>query len=380
MTSCDAIIVGAGPAGCAAAYDLASAGMSVLLLDKKAFPRLKPCGGALTIKAVKRLRYSIAPVIRSVVRHLDVSVNNGRIRRLSCGQPIAVMTVRQEFDAFCLEQTLKHGARFKQIGDIARVEAGTSNVSIMLDTGEELRCAYLIGADGANSRVRKLIGGEPPSTALALEGTVPRANGSAMRLDFGCVPGGYGWVFPKGDHLNVGLYSQRDGTVFSKQDLAAYARRVTGSDRVEEMIGYPIGVGGETYRATHERILLVGDAAGMTERLIGEGIHNAIASGQAAARAIIDAAGGAAHARYQQELEPVQRDLKACTTGARWFYDLRFLGLGRLVPMPRSRALMRGFAAGKTFREIMRTCWTAPFYRVEPVAAVQEFEQVSPLH
>src|SRR4029077_20143871 len=152
MRSCDAVIIGAGPAGCAAAYDLAAAGLSVLLLDKKAFPRVKPCGGALTIKAVKRLRYSIAPVIRSVVRDLEVSVNGRRSRVLTCGHPIAVMTVRQDFDAYCLEQTLRRGASVEQIGEIMGIVEDDSGVTLRLNSGEALRCSYTTGADGANSR------------------------------------------------------------------------------------------------------------------------------------------------------------------------------------------------------------------------------------
>src|ERR1700761_5250273 len=63
----DAMVVGAGPAGCAAAYDLAAAGLSVLLLDHKDFPRAKACAGGLTSKAVQALRYSIDPVVRKVI-------------------------------------------------------------------------------------------------------------------------------------------------------------------------------------------------------------------------------------------------------------------------------------------------------------------------
>jgi len=59
---------------------------------------------------------------------------------------------------------------------------------------------------------------------------------------------------------------------FSKKDLADYAKHLTGTDRVEEMIGYPIAIGGDAYQPKQKRILLGGDAAGMTDRLLGEGI------------------------------------------------------------------------------------------------------------
>jgi flavin-dependent dehydrogenase len=197
-----------------------------------------------------------------------------------------------------------------------------------------------------------------------------------MRIDFGYVPGGYGWIFPKGEHLNVGLYTQRAGTKFSKNDLVAYARGAIGTDRVDRIAGYPIGIGGERHQGKRQRIFLAGDAAGMTERLLGEGIHNALLTGQAAALAILAAGQGgkSAQAQYRDGLEAVQRDLKACRVAANWFYDLQFLGLARWFPVPKGAALMRGFAAGMTFRDIMRTCWFCPSYPVESVPAVREFE------
>src|ERR1700728_183690 len=91
----DAMVVGAGPAGCAAAYDLAAAGQSVLLLDKKDFPRAKACAGGLTTKAVKALRYSIDPVVRKVVRRirLEGDASAGDPVVLKSREPICVMTV-----------------------------------------------------------------------------------------------------------------------------------------------------------------------------------------------------------------------------------------------------------------------------------------------
>src|SRR5262245_46054632 len=167
MREFTAIVVGAGPAGCAAAYDLAEAGISVLLLDRKSFPRLKPCAGALSIKAVKRMRFPVTPVIKWVARDLDVHLNGGGQRRFRGPHPIAVMTIRQEFDDYCLRQAITKGAVFRRIGDLDEIEETETSVIVRLqDGGEALRCSYLIGADGANSRVRRLMGYEAPPVAL----------------------------------------------------------------------------------------------------------------------------------------------------------------------------------------------------------------------
>ena len=375
-----AIVVGAGPAGCAAAYDLADAGIRVLLLDRKNFPRLKPCAGALSIKAVKRMRFPVTPVIKWVARDLDVHLNGGGKRRFRGPHPIAVMTIRQEFDDYCLRQAIAKGAEFRRIGDLEDIEEAEQSVIVRLQGGETLRSNYLIGADGANSRVRRLMEYQAPPSALAVEGIVPLAacNGvPEMRFDFGYVPGGYGWVFPKGNSVNVGLYAQCPDAKLSKSDLVAYARHAIGTESVEGMVGYPIALGGEFYQAKHEQILLVGDAAGMAEPLLGEGIHNALVSGQAAARAILAALceGKNARVEFQQKIYLTQRDLRACRIGAHWFYDLNFLGLARWIPIPRSRALMKGFAAGLTFREIMRNSLRSPVYAVHPIESVMAFER-----
>ena len=198
-----------------------------------------------------------------------------------------------------------------------------------------------------------------------------------MRFDFNIVPGGYGWVFPKGDHLNVGLYSQRPGVTFTKTDLAAYAREVLGTDVMEDAVGFPLGVGGEAFRQTSRRVLLAGDAAGTAERLLGEGLHNAILSGQLAAEAVIAGVqrGVDAAEQHRQALRSVRLDLKACTGAADWFYGAGPLGYAALNTWPVRTSLMRGMAAGKTFRDTVLTAPWALFHRAPPVATIQTFER-----
>ena len=113
----DTLIAGAGPAGCAAAYDLAQAGKHVILLDKRSFPRHKPCACGLTRKTLKALRYSVDPVIERVCNEIvlqsaeaaTTEPDSRRARstvRVKTRNPICAMAVRERFDDFCLQQTL----------------------------------------------------------------------------------------------------------------------------------------------------------------------------------------------------------------------------------------------------------------------------------
>ena len=152
----DAIVVGAGPAGCAAAYDLAVAGQSVLLLDKSDFPRPKACAGGLTTKAVKTLRYAIEPVVRAVVRRVQLE-SEGSSTSLRSREPICVMTVRAEFDEYCLGKTIAVGANFRKISAVREITRSGSGVQ--LTTADAVYHArFLIGADGSSGQVRRSCG------------------------------------------------------------------------------------------------------------------------------------------------------------------------------------------------------------------------------
>lgn len=347
----------------------------MLLLDRKSFPRNKPCAGALTIKALRRLRYSIAPVILDVARDLEVSFDLRRGRRVGRGDAIAAMTVRQDLDAFCLDRTRARGSAFRVIEAIEAIVPEQDRVTVTLESGEILDAAFLVGADGAGSRVARLTGAPGPPLALAVEGVVARSAVSGevrMRFDFGCADGGYGWVFPKGDHVNVGLYTQKRGVTLRKADVIGYARRALGTDAVEQIVGHALGVGPREPRP-HARVLLVGDAAGLVEPMLGEGLHNAILSGQFAATAILAAleTGVPAAAAYRRALRGVRADIADSRRAASWFYPAKALGVSVLTCPPVRLALMRGFAAGKTLHEITRTAPLAPWYKIGEEAVLQ---------
>jgi geranylgeranyl reductase family protein len=289
----DAIVVGAGPAGCAAAYDLAVAGQSVLLVDKRDFPRDKACAGGLTIKAVKALRYSIEPVVRQVVRR--VQLEGGSLSSpLRSGDPICVMTVRRELDEYCLGKTIEVGACFRRISALQQI-ARCQDAVQLITNGETYRARFLVGADGASGQVRRLCAaGSWFSQGFALEVKTAAPRGEIdLTFDFAAVPAGYAWIFPKGDHLNVGVYAPSSAAGLTRERLLSYVTHRVKTEPLDQVVGQYLGIGAggcETEYVQPEmrdHVLLVGDAGGFVDPLTGEGIYGALLSGQAAASAIL---------------------------------------------------------------------------------------------
>jgi flavin-dependent dehydrogenase len=171
-----------------------------------------------------------------------------------------------------------------------------------------------------------------------------------MGFDFSRVPGGYGWVFPKADHVNVGLYTQRAGIYLSRRDLSEYVAERFGDAVVTGVSGYPLGMGGWRYRPGRGRCLLVGDAAGMVDPLLGEGLYHAIVTGQRAAAAIWQAlnTGDDACRRYTDLLLPIRRELLFTQAASAIFYRLPGAGHALLTSPMASGPLMKGFSRGLT--------------------------------
>jgi geranylgeranyl reductase family protein len=289
MNIWDAIVVGAGPAGCACAYDLASSGKSVLLLDKSNFPRLKACAGGLTMKTVRALRYSIDPVIRQRIDRMVIEERNSARIPVRRKELICVMTERTELDAYCLAKTIEAGAVFQRIRGIEDIVEEKNQVAVTAQD-EVMRGRFLVGADGVHSQVRRMTcDGGWFRTAFAIEANLRRsAQKDDLVFDFAPVMSGYGWVFPKRDHVNIGLYSLDRNEKLNCDRLSAYIARRFGSDaKAENFVGQHAGFGAAQHRTQNNRIFLAGDAGGFVDPLSGEGIYGAVISGQAAAAAIL---------------------------------------------------------------------------------------------
>jgi geranylgeranyl reductase family protein len=357
----DVIVVGAGPSGTAAAYRLVRAGYKVLLLDKDRFPRVKPCGGAISIKALNLMPWSIMPAIERTVTKIGIGVKTSsrqRIAFLRSDSRICVLTVRQKFDLFNFENTMNSDAQFERLV-VSKIDQRDDSVRLVTG-GPTLSARFLIGADGANGAVRGLIdAGRTPYRGFAIEGIVeyPKlSHEPTAELFLGYAKNGYGWLFPKHDHVNVGIYTWDSSVSLSKEQLKRYAFDRLGTDKLESVIGFPIAFGGQIRLTNHKRVILVGDAAGFAEPVFGEGIYNAIKSGQAAASAIISFDSGHAPSlplAYEKAIDPLRDDLCCCEDIKRLPYSCMRNPIFRTVIFPIIKTtLVRGFAAGQTTREI----------------------------
>jgi geranylgeranyl reductase family protein len=314
-TSYDAVVVGAGPAGASAAHVLARGGARVLLVERAALPRYKPCGGGLTPRA----RAASPLVERCTLDTTAVALTlRGMQRQVSCDLPLPIgMTMRDRFDAYLAEQAAAAGAvvhdrsplsHLEQVGSTVRLQAGSDWVT----------ARYLIGADGANGVTARLAGFGPaadPATAIEAEIAVPEAVRARYErrtlLDFQTVPGGYAWIFGKRDHLSIGVYTL---AAASRKDLRpALARFILDHPdlRVARVLlqrGHRVPLTGGRRTRRRGRVVLAGDAAALADPLTGEGISYALASGRRAGSAVLAALGGDAAALETYDAY-LQRDL-----------------------------------------------------------------------
>jgi geranylgeranyl reductase family protein len=286
----DAIVVGAGPAGSTTAYRLARGGARVCLLDRERFPRDKPCGGGLTLRAVRQLPFCVEPVVEDVVDTLELGLAYGRRFSRHAEKPLVLMTQRRRLDAFLAERAVEAGAEFRQ-GAKATAVSPDGRVTA---AGEQLVADVVIGADGANGISARTLGVTPPVHGVALEGNVAHEHIDAARyrgravVDIGVVPGGYAWVFPKGDHVNVGV----GGWESEGPNLRRHLRELCAGYGIDETLvrdlrGHRLPMRGGIRSAVEGRVALVGDAAGLVDPLSGDGMFEAFLSGRLAAEAVL---------------------------------------------------------------------------------------------
>lgn len=286
------IVVGGGPSGAMAARQLALAGVETLLIDKTAFPRVKPCGGGLSAKVKGLLGPELWPQGARGLRGAVVFLTGG-------GEPLAIeakdgfllgwVVKRAEMDQGLLSAAQGAGVRVITGEEVLGLEEQRWGLSVRTSRGIH-RAQWVIGADGVRSSVGRWLRGDPPWERLPAlvadvgSGGAPPAMEEGWSLwDFTAVPWGYGWVFPRQDGLSVGVACMR-----RVSGLLSHFWRFVGAHMAEacqEGIsprGHLVPRGGRSSRIWGRGVILVGDAAGLADPFHGEGIPFAIESGIAA--------------------------------------------------------------------------------------------------
>jgi geranylgeranyl reductase family protein len=289
----DVLVVGGGPAGSATAINLARLGHSVVLVDRAKFPRDKPCGGGLTTRAFTRCPVDPTPVVEEVVdlvelrfRYHDAVVRHAR-------RPVIAMTQRRWLDAYLLDSAREQG------------------VVVREETTAESQCAdVVVGADGANGTTARTVGlGARIVHGIALEGnlaygTVDRARyrGRAV-VELADIPGGYGWVFPKGDHVNVGVGAwQSEGPRLRDHLRRTCEAHGFRAEALENLRGHRLPLRRPGTPIASQRALLVGDAAGLIDPVSGDGMYECFVSAELAAAAIDDLLVGRSSSLHPYEI------------------------------------------------------------------------------
>ncbi|GGZ30621.1 hyaluronate lyase [Streptomyces inusitatus] len=291
----DVVVVGAGPAGASAAYAAAVAGRQVLLLEKAELPRYKTCGGGIIGPSRDSLPPGFELPLRERVHAVTFTLNGRLTRTRRSKKTLFGLINRPEFDALLVEHAQKAGATLRTGVTVSRVEQhgpavpDRRTVAVVTSDGETVLARAVVGADGSASRIGAHVGVKLDQVDLGLEAEIPVPDPVAedwagrVLIDWGPMPGSYGWVFPKGKTLTVGVISARGEGAATKRYLEDFIARLgLAGFEPEISSGHLTRCRSDDSPLSRGRVLVCGDAAGLLEPWTREGISFALRSGRLA--------------------------------------------------------------------------------------------------
>jgi len=347
----DVVVVGAGPGGSTAARFCAKAGLKTLLIEKENMPRYKACGGCLSLKTIDFLDLDLSPVLENTIYGVRFSHRMKDPFSIASKEPVAFMVMRDRFDHFLVSKALEEGSGFLEGVKVIRAEEKRDGMEVVLSQGEKIHAEYLIGADGSESMVAKSLSlvsskgsGVGVESEIPYESTrgFPKEELQRIHLNFGGVPNGYGWVFPKEEGLSIGIGGMfTDGARMNPRKY--FAEFLKGlnyirEEKVKKVVGHSLPCFyDEEQKVAKGRVLLVGDAARLMDPLLGEGIYYALRSGRLAAEAILYSKenGSLPSSRYQSAIhDQISENLKWALRFSRFVFRFTPLAYRTLEHYP----------------------------------------------
>ncbi len=341
-------------------YYLAKAGLRTAVMEAKEFPRDKPCGGGLQARAVREIPFDVTDVLRGTMRDVQFSFGMTEPCTRTYAQPLVYGVLRSEFDSFLLDHAAQAGAAVRLPIRVWGFDIGEHSLVVVHTDQGDFSAYALVGADGANSVVRRMLNRREDyfwQAAVCCEVPEEYLNPGActcecMRVDWGSLPSGYAWVFPKKGYVNVGA----GGPFRIARLLRPYVARFVesaqllkpGASAQLKFTGHQLPTLTRHTRLANERVLLVGDAAGLVEPFTGDGISFACRSARLAAGCIASALGGG-----KPDLSVYDRRLKS-DIGPELLVARKLLALSAAFPRVIYGLLKQNDGIWQTFCRILR--------------------------
>ena len=289
----DVVVVGAGPAGSSAARTAAAAGVSVLLIDRAGFPRHKTCAGGLIGASLANIPASVLHTVEDRPRRAVFTRKGAHPITIDREDPFLGMVDREKFDAALVAAAVEAGAVFRDRVTLREVRETSEEVELETGSGT-LRARIVIGADGSASRVARYVGVRYRAADLGLEDEIPIAADTPWRstilLDWGRSRGSYAWVFPKAGVASIGVIQHTGEPDATRAYLAEWKARLGVEDApTVHSSGHLTHWREPDSPLRRGRVIVAGDAGGLLEPWLREGISFALRSGTWAGEAAASA-------------------------------------------------------------------------------------------
>ncbi len=290
MSIRDVLIIGAGAAGSSAAFHLANSGRRVTLLEKEKSPATKPCGGGMAAAVQEWFPFELQPVVDEVIERVDFSwcLGDKVVAELPGSAPFWIVR-REKLDSYIAEQATYQGAERLNDFYVSNIHREGEHWQVTSESGKQLEARAVVIADGSSSPWPTTFGLGPrvlhhaSTLSVRLEGRGNLESGTA-RFEFGLVHHGFAWAFPIQGGINIGVgtfigRNSTDSDLILKKLLPSLGFESNAGERQHAQLRVWNGHS----KLNGPGLLVVGDAASLSDPFLAEGLRPALMSGCAAA-------------------------------------------------------------------------------------------------